>query len=186
MSRFIQDTESIENFLDHIESKLADKNNNILANENNNIIEGSQGVRRYNYTKDKRIRSQANNHLITELFKKILEAESSYRYMDKIEFPVMSHNINEVQHNDSGKNVSSTLDMIEEMSESLKNVPIKESGNKPANDKGSGKGFDKKTGTIFVANSTSERDEMWQNTNDNKNYGLSEAFIPSPMKHKEK
>ena len=58
MSKFATDTESIEHMLDHIESM----NKSTMFDDDNK-----------------------SNRDITELFKKILEAESSYKYMDMSE-----------------------------------------------------------------------------------------------------
>lgn len=205
MSKFIQDTESIEKLLDHIESKMRiDDTNHIMKQ-----TEGSHEIERYNYTKkdrftgtdlierNKQNRSHSNNtrssnHEITELFKKILEADSSYKYIDMSELPDLTHRddletkpntssmFRKSRNSNVGKTMSSTLDMIEELSESLKNAPDVKSINTQIIHKNP-----ELNNRIFTRSPSDSvrcaklKPINQSDTHNHTNYGLSEVFMPS-------
>lgn len=139
MSKNVTDTESIERLLDNIESKISSSPSYFInptkTHSDNNL----------NYTKENVITDAKLNLLlntshavpepvgeITNLFRKLLEADSTYHYVDIPYSPYYQHNpslkykYGETQkatshksESDYGRNISSTLDMIEELSSSI-------------------------------------------------------------------
>jgi hypothetical protein len=218
MSKFMQDTESIERLLDHIESKMIINNAEYSDNQNDNQMPdgrdvnraNTQGIVRYNHIKENgfnrpyiidqnnRYRS-VSNHEITDLFKKIMEADSTYKYVDMSEILVMDRhnesaygtntqkNIYSVPDiegdNDNMKNISSMLDMIDELSESIKHIPSTDATNKHLFHKDSAHtSFMFPTpNPIFIKSSSGLLNTKSMYDNHTK-YGLSDVFITLPIK----
>jgi hypothetical protein len=164
MSKFITDTESIEKLLDQIESRIKMDNNN---NFSSCPITHSQ---------------EYSTNEISNLFKKILEIESKFKYIDiPLQIPrtndtnptsgsislSTTHSIDHSQSmNGSEKyDMSSALDILETLSETIKK-------NEEKNDEQEGSGKN-----IF-----NRKCKIDTKTNVSSRYGLTDVFYTSKIK----